>query len=45
MSTKTELIAAWVTPDIKKRAEDQAAKSGMKIGEYIRKLILDDLEK
>lgn len=45
MAAKTVMIGVWVTPTIKERTESRAAEQGMKVGEYIRRLIANDLEK
>ena len=42
---KREQINIRLTEDIKKRLEEKADKSGLTISEYVRYLILNDLEK
>jgi len=40
-----QLLGAWVEPDIKKHVEKLANIKGISLSEYLRTLILDDLDK
>lgn len=40
-----QLVGAWVEPNIKKHVERIAAIKGISLSEYLRNLILEDLDK
>lgn len=40
-----EFVGAWLEPDIKRHVERIAAIKGISLSEYLRNLILDDLDK
>lgn len=42
---KKELIGAWLSADVKEIVEKLASARGVSISEYIRELILKDLDK
>jgi antitoxin component of RelBE/YafQ-DinJ toxin-antitoxin module len=43
--SKTEILGTWVTPETKKALKEKANKLGLGTAEYIRMLIMQDLEK
>jgi len=45
MSKGTVLVGAWVTPSIKELCERMAKVQGTSTSEYVRQLIIDDLDK
>ena len=45
MSKGTVLVGAWVTPDIKELIEKMSEVQGTSISEYVRQLIIADLDK
>lgn len=40
-----ELVGAWVEPEIKKHVEKLAKLRGVSLSEYLRTLILNDLDR
>ena len=40
-----ELLGAWVEPDIKGHVEKLAKLKGISLSEYLRQLIIEDLDK
>ncbi len=45
MRTKDKLVWAWVSPAIKEAVKKIAKAKGITLSEYVRNLILEDLEK
>ena len=45
MSKKSVMIWAWVSKEIRELAEEVAESQGISISEYIRQLVLQDLDR
>jgi len=45
LSKGTILVGAWVAPDVKKLIKKMADVQGTSISEYVRQLIIEDLDK
>jgi len=45
MSKKSVMVWAWVDRDIRKLVEKIAESKGISISEYVRQLVIEDLDK